>query len=142
NITIDSNIPPLIHAVPPVDIDASALSEPVFHLSGGSQIRGFGIRGDHAVAVEAGDTAIVANCFIGTDINGLFAVSNATGILVTGGGVRLISNLISGNTTGVEITATAGGTSIYDNRIGLSNSGTYAIPNGVGVNVSGNASST
>ncbi|MEA2341863.1 MAG: hypothetical protein QOF63_32 [Thermoanaerobaculia bacterium] len=142
NITIDSSAPPLIHAVPLVDIDASALSEPVFRLSGGSQVRGFAIRGDHGAAVEAGDAAIVAACFIGTDLNGTTQMPNATGVLVTGGGVRLISNLISGNTTGVEITATAAGTSIYDNRIGLSNSGTYAIPNGTGVSVSGNASSS
>jgi parallel beta-helix repeat protein len=141
-ITIDSNAPPLIHAVPLVEVDASALSEAVFRLSGGSQVRGFAIHGDHGAAVEAGDTAIVANCFIGTDINGLSPIPNGTGVLVTGGGVRLISNLISGNTTGVEITATAGGTSIYDNRIGLANSGAYAIPNGVGVNVTGNESSS
>lgn len=142
NIAIDSNTPPLIHAVPLVEIDASALSVPVFHLTSGSYLRAFAIHGDHGAAVEAGDAAIVGNCFIGTDLNGTTQMPNATGVLVTGAGVRLMSNLISGNTTGVEITATAGGTSIYDNRIGLSNSGTYAIPNGVGVSASGNASSS
>jgi parallel beta-helix repeat protein len=142
NIAIDSETPPLIHAVPLVEIDASALSEPVFHLTAGSYLRAFAIHGDHGAAVEAGDAAIVGNYFIGTDLNGTTQMPNGTGVLVTGAGVRLISNLISGNTTGVEITATASGTSIYDNRIGLSNSGAYAIPNGVGVSVSGNASSS
>jgi len=141
-IMIDSTIPPTIHAIPPVEIDASALSAPVFHLSSGSSLWGFTIHGDQAAAVEAGDGAWVFKCFIGTDGSGSTPMPNATGILVTGGGARLVSNLISGNTIGVEMTATAGGTSIYDNRIGLSNSGTYAIPNGVGVNVNGNASST
>jgi len=142
NIAIDSGAPPLIHAVPLVEIDASALSVPVFHLTSGSYLRAFAIHGDHGAAVEAGDAAIVGNCFIGTDLNGTTQMPNGTGVLVTGAGVRLISNLISGNTTGVEITATAAGTSIYDNRIGLANSGTYAIPNGTGVSVSGNASSS
>jgi len=85
NVTIDSNMLPLFHAVPPVEIDASNLSSPVFHLSSGSQVRGFAIHGDHAAAVEAGDTAIVASCFIGTDLNGTAAMPNDTGILVTGG---------------------------------------------------------
>jgi len=141
-ILIDSEIPATIHAVPPVEIDASHLSAPVFRLSGGSEIRGFAIHGDPVAAVEAGDAAFVAACFIGTDITGSVASPNGTGVVVTGGGVRLVSNLISGNSVGVEITATAGGTSIYDNRIGLANSGGYAIPNGVGVNVTGSASST
>ena len=142
NVSIDSNTPPLVHAVPLVEIDASALSAPVFHLNSGSSLWGFAIHGDQAAAVEAGDGAIVGKCFIGTNLDGAVPTPNGTGILVTGGGVRLISNLISGNTTGVEIAATAGGTSIYDNRIGLSNSGAYAIPNGVGVNVTGSASSS
>src|SRR3954452_17495169 len=142
NVNIDGNVALMIHAVPPVEIDGSSLSAPVFQLSSGSQVQGFAIHGDHAAAVEAGDAAIVSNCFIGTDLNGTAAMPNGTGVRVTGGGVRLISNLISGNTTGVEITANAAGTSIYDNRIGLSNSGTYAIPNGVGVNVTGSASSS
>jgi parallel beta-helix repeat protein len=141
-IAIDSETPPLIHAVPLVEIDASALSVPVFHLTSGSYLHAFAIHGDHGAAVEAGDAAIIGNCFIGTDLTGATQMPNGTGILVTGAGVRLISNLISGNTTGVEITATAVGASIYDNRIGFSNSGAYAIPNGVGVNVSGNASSS
>jgi hypothetical protein len=141
-MAIDSSTPPLIHAVPLVEIDASALSVPVFHLTAGSYLRAFTIHGDHGAAVEAGDAAIVGNCFIGTDLNGTTQIPNGTGVLVTGAGVRLIANLISGNTTGVEITATAGGTSIYDNRIGLSNSGTYPIPNGVGISVTGNASSS
>jgi parallel beta-helix repeat protein len=140
-VVIDGNAPPSARAVPVVEIDASALSAPAFRLSSGSQLGGLAIHGDHAAAVEAGDGAIVANCFIGTDVNGNSQIPNATGILVTGAGVRLISNLISGNTTGVEFTPTAGGSSMYDNRIGLSASGTYAIPNGVGVSVSGNASS-
>jgi len=141
-VSIDSNTPPLIHVVPLVEIDASALSAPVFRLSSGSSLFGFAIHGDQAAAIEAGDGAFIGKCFIGTDGSGSTAMPNATGILVTGSDVRLVSNLISGNAIGIEMTATAGGTSIYDNRIGLSNSGTYAIPNGIGVNVSGNASST
>src|SRR5437763_15051775 len=54
-VRIDSDTPAVFHTVPLVEIDASALSAPVYRLSAGSSLWGFAIHGDHAAAVEAGD---------------------------------------------------------------------------------------
>jgi len=123
---------------PGIVIDASSLSAPAFHISSGSSLGFVTIYGDHGAAIEAGDDAIIGQDFIGTNISGSAAIPNAVGILVTGVGARIFGNLISGNGTGIEVMSTAAGTAIYNNHIGQSASGAFAIPNGIGVDVSGN----
>jgi parallel beta-helix repeat protein len=141
-ISIDGGGAPTYFGNPGIDIDAAALSAPVLRLTSGSTLRSVAIHGSHGAAVEAGDGSILSNCYIGTNVTGTSAIPNATGILVTGANARLISNLVSGNTVGIEIVSTATGTSIYDNHVGLSASSSSAIPNGTGVVVNGNGTSS
>lgn len=126
---------------PAIEIDASNLSAPAFHLTGGSVLSTMAINGDHAAAVEMGDGTYIFACYIGTDAGGNTAIANGTGVLITGAGAFVIGNLISGNTTGIEVTASGVGSSIYNNKIGLSPAGTTAVPNGAGIVVNGNGSS-
>jgi hypothetical protein len=126
---------------PVIEIDASNLSAPAFHLTGGSVLSTIAINGDHAAAIELGDGASIQACYIGTDASGNYSIANGTGVLITGAGALVIGSLISGNTTAIEVTASGVGSSIYNNKIGLSPSGTTAVPNGTGVIVNGNGSS-
>jgi hypothetical protein len=82
--------------------------------------------------------------FIGTDVTGTYAVPNgddgfaATGTnLLIGGTVPGAGNLISGNgRNGISIAETAGPVLIQGNTVGTDATGTYAIGNGGGINVS------
>jgi hypothetical protein len=133
---------PGLKGKPLIEIDASKLSGPAFHLTSGSTLGYVTIYGNAGAAIEAGDSAIVGQCYIATDSTGSVAIPNAVGVLVTGGSVRIIGNVISGNGTGIEVMSTGAGSSIYNNYIGQSASGTSAIPNGVGIDVSGNGTAT
>jgi hypothetical protein len=98
------------------------------------------------VAVESSDGATFLGNLIGTDITGTYAVPNGTaGIsisgssnLVIGGSAAGAGNLISGN-LGSGIGTSGGGTGllIQGNFIGTDITGTYAIPNSIGINDSG-----
>jgi len=97
------------------------------------------------VNVESSDGATFLGNFIGTDVTGTFAVPNGTAALsfggsnnaVIGGSAAGAGNLISGN-TGSAIQLSGGdGFVIQGNLIGTDVTGTYAIPNGMGVNDSG-----
>jgi hypothetical protein len=98
---------------------------------------------------------VVEGNFIGTDITGTMALGNGNaGIVVesedtdtTIGGASYLSggelagagNLISGQTAGagVGIAILASGTQVYGNFIGTDITGTAALPNSLGVDVSG-----
>jgi hypothetical protein len=85
---------------------------------------------------------IVEGNHIGTDVTGTFAVANGTGILLDngasgntiGGTVVTARNVISGNTTGVEITGSGTTDNLVEgNFIGTDVSGTSAVPNAAGI---------
>jgi len=97
------------------------------------------------VNVESSDGTIFLGNFIGTDVTGTFAVPNGTAALgfggsnnaVIGGSAAGAGNLISGN-VGSAIQLSGGdGFVIQGNFIGTDVTGTYAIPNGEGINDSG-----
>ncbi len=102
------------------------------------------ISGNDYGTYSFGSNDLIQGNYIGTDVTGNFAVPNNDGVLITtistatiGGTAAGAGNLISGNTIGVR--TSGGGTVIRGNRIGTNASGTIAIPNGTGVDVSGNA---
>jgi len=140
-IAIDGSAQANGAATPAVVIDASNLFAPAFQLSASSSLGHVTISGDHAAAIDAGDGVFIGQCLIGTNPVGSGAIANAIGIVVTGPGVRLSSNTISGNAIGVQIQAGGIGAQLYANHIGQSASGTTAVPNGVGIDVVGNGTS-
>ncbi|MEO1082873.1 MAG: CSLREA domain-containing protein, partial [Acidobacteriota bacterium] len=79
--------------------------------------------------------------FIGTDRAGTAAIANDIGVFINGDnelGTAGNGNLISGNTTvGVRISGSS--TVVYDNQIGTDSGGTSAVPNGLGIEILGDA---
>jgi hypothetical protein len=105
---------------------------------GGNVISGNAVYG---VAVTGPNNVIEKNK-LGTNADGTAGMSNQRGLSITnGGGNRVISNLISGNTLdGVWVVRDGpdpAGTEIFGNRIGTNADGTAAIPNNTGITVSG-----
>jgi hypothetical protein len=120
--------------------------------SGGSVIRGLVINrfGGWGIQATAGGGSLIANNYVGTDMTGTIARGNGLSIVAaTGGGIHVLTpgyrigtadladgNLISGNLghAGIEIgSGDAPGTTVRNNLIGESTSGS-ALPNaGVGV---------
>ncbi len=113
----------------------------------GSQIRGLVINrfAGYAIVLQgaAGGSVIQGN-YIGTNLAGTAAQSNGGGIALAntpnstiGGPSPLLRNVISGNTNdGIQI---SGGSQnfVQGNYIGLDATGSLAIPNSVGIHVSG-----
>jgi hypothetical protein len=83
--------------------------------------------------------------FVGTDASGTSAISNGTGVYVNGaatvgGTASGAGNLISGNSiNGIGVWAAGTGSLIEGNLIGTDATGRRALPNSVGVFVSGPA---
>ena len=97
------------------------------------------------VSVESSDGTTFLGNLIGTDVTGTFAVPNGTAAIsfsgsnnaVVGGSAAGAGNVLSGN-VGSAIQMSGGdGFVIQGNLIGTDISGTYAIPNSVGINDSG-----
>jgi WD40-like Beta Propeller Repeat/Right handed beta helix region len=120
--------------------------------SDGSVVRGLAIGGftspeSAAIRVFSNNDTIAGN-YIGTDPSGLDNDSNLTGVLVQGsnnligGSSAAGRNVVSGNQFGIQVTgATATGNRIVGNYVGLSASGTQAIPgSGTGIILDGTSS--
>jgi hypothetical protein len=92
------------------------------------------------------DATVILGNRIGTDADGLVAVSNVRGVVVAGGAMNTLiggtvepaRNLISGNFWGVEVRGAATtGTRARGNWIGVDATGSAALPNEHGVDVVG-----
>ncbi len=98
---------------------------------------------DGVLIDSAASGVTVQGNYIGTDQTGTTAIANGTGILVSssqntigGGGGE--GNVISGNTgDGVQIASGISGALLVGNDIGTDHTGTTAVANGTGVEVSG-----
>ena len=118
-----------------------------------STIRGLAIGGftGSGIVINGAGGNSVQGSLIGTTPDGTAAAANGNGILINGspnnsiGGTQIaFRNLISGNTgNGIRVQgAGATGTQVQGNLIGTDIGGTKAIPNDIGVEVSGAANST
>ncbi|MEM6794025.1 MAG: hypothetical protein AAF725_08570, partial [Acidobacteriota bacterium] len=88
-------------------------------------------------SANPGGNQIVGN-FIGTDRSGTSALANTTGLRIEGDneiGSSTDGNLISGNDLGILLPGSE--VVIIGNLIGTDVSGTSAVPNGVGVRITG-----
>ena len=105
--------------------------------NGNGHVRGLVINGFFyaGISTNGGNTVIEGN-FIGTDASGNVAVPNGSGIDINAGANNLIGgttpsarNVISGNRgNNIGVQATATGTKIKGNYIGLNADGTGALP--------------
>jgi titin len=99
------------------------------------------------IVVLGGSGNTVVGNFIGTNSAGTGAVANGTGVEISGGATKNTvgaatsagGNLISGNTTaGVAISGVSSSANLVaSNFVGTTASGKSALPNGVGVAISG-----
>jgi CSLREA domain-containing protein len=117
---------------------------------GGSQVSGLVVGGwvTAGILLETNGNNWVWGNFIGTNLAGTAAHPNGVGIRVMDAAGNLIGgpgyyfsrgaqyvNLISGNTTGVDVQAP--GTTVQQNVVGLNAPlGNQAIPNGLGISIS------
>ena len=115
-------------------------------ITGGSTIvQGLAIYGfQTGILISGLENNLIQGNFIGTDAAGNATTGNVYGIFVTapfgmdriGDGYPAARNLISGNTTGIVVSGT-GGKSIFNNLIGTDRTGTAALPNGTGIELTG-----
>ncbi|HEY8120356.1 MAG TPA: NosD domain-containing protein [Myxococcota bacterium] len=90
-----------------------------------------------AVSLE-GHGNFVTNNLIGTDASGTFQQPNGFGVTLISGRDHVITdNVISGNGTGVSISAAVGTSTLVRNRIGTRADGTGAIRNATGIEIAG-----
>jgi CSLREA domain-containing protein len=95
------------------------------------------------VYVDAGSNAFVYGNYVGTDRTGTQSLGNGFGVdvgqsIATIGGVGA-GNLVSGNTTGIQITiaaSNAAGSVIQGNRVGTDATGAVPLANGTGIRLS------
>ncbi|HEU4891732.1 MAG TPA: FG-GAP-like repeat-containing protein [Vicinamibacterales bacterium] len=102
-----------------------------------------------AIGVNGGATAdnLIQGNFVGTDPTGAVRIANGgIGVDIGNGAQRTIvggpgpaRNVISGNTTGIQIRTNASGTKVQNNYIGLNAAGSSPIFNGTGISINNNA---
>ena len=101
-----------------------------------------------AIGVNGAATAdnLIQGNFIGTDPTGAVRIANSgvgvdvgSSLRTIVGGPGLARNVISGNTTGIQIRNSASGTKVQNNYIGLNAAGSSPIFNGTGISINNNA---
>jgi hypothetical protein len=98
---------------------------------------------DGVSLLQVADQNVVQGNFIGSDVTGTHPLGNDRGIFdgcyldTIGGSVAGAGNLISGNATGIFLSADAYYTSVQGNRIGTDVTGTLPVANAEGIIVSG-----
>lgn len=147
-VTIDGGTEPDFNGVDPVvaligpgqgsgvtgiTIEASAVT-----------IQGLAIGGfDAGILIGGGGANSIGLNRIGTDVTGTVAIPNGFGIFIGAGAnsnviaFNGLPNLISGNTTGLQVESE--GNLISENRIGTNAAGTAAVPNGTGIFITGSS---
>ena len=142
-VTIDGTTQSGYSGTPIVQIVGSAGATDGLNVTaGGVTIKGLVVSGFSDAGIILGGTAggdIVSNCYIGTNVSGSAAQGNGTGIRsaapnnAIGGTAAGSLDLISGNSTGVSISAAATGNVIQGDYVGTDVSGTKAVANGTGI---------
>ena len=101
-----------------------------------------------AIGVNGAATAdnLIQGNYIGTDPTGAVRIANSgvgvdvgSSLRTIVGGPGLARNVISGNTTGIQIRNSASGTKVQNNYIGLNAAGSSPIFNGTGISINNNA---
>ena len=114
-----------------VVIDGGSVSNQVGGFAAGERnvISGNGGAGV-AISAESTDSNAVVGNYIGTDVTGTVAVGNSAGVFISqGDGTLVQQNVISGNTTGVDIREVADSTQILGNLIGTNVNGNADLGN-------------
>jgi parallel beta-helix repeat protein len=145
--TIDGTTQPGYAGTPLIEVDFSSASGTFYGilLSGGdSVVRGLCLNraaGGPALYLANADNNTVVACFLGTDPTGTIARANGSGVTVQnssgnviGGTTPADRNLISGNGAGLLLYK--GPNTVTGNYIGTDVTGTLALPNSDGMNLS------
>ena len=119
--------------------------------SNGSMIRGLSIGKFSGSGISiSSNINVIAGNFIGLNDTGSGALTNGTGIAITGGTSNIIGgatvadrNVISGNTSaGILLQTAANTNTVSGNLIGLSASGATNFANGIGISIQNSNANT
>ena len=115
------------------------------NILGGAGFAGNLISGNTiGLLIQRGENNLVQGNHIGTDADGTAALPNTRGLLIRDGFANQIGdepNVISGNLReGIKIFGSSTDNVVRDNLIGTNAAGDAAIPNDMGIRISGNAS--
>ncbi|MEM7048398.1 MAG: hypothetical protein AAF604_02015 [Acidobacteriota bacterium] len=110
--------------------------------SDGSTVKGLNLQGFNfrTIIVQSGNHTFECN-FVGTNADGSSATQGTNrgfDLQAAAGGSTIRTSLISGNGNGIRVGSVIGSISILDNFIGTNRAGTGAVPNNIGVSISGN----
>ena len=147
-VTIDGTTQPGFAGTPLIEVqpDGQVIGDGFKITGGNSVLRGLIINGfrGHAIVLETGGGNVIEGNYIGTDKTGTVAQGNQNGISITssnnrvGGLTDAARNVISRNFGhGVSIGNAASNNLVQGNYIGVDKTGLSALPNDMGVVVSG-----
>jgi hypothetical protein len=130
NVTVDGSTQPGYAGTPVIELNDSLMgvSPSANCLSSAGTIRAIVVNRCNGRALSMNGGKVTA-CFIGTDVTGLLALANNSGVTVggatslVGGNTDAEGNLISGNNRDVIVTSGGQGSEIAHNRIGTTVTG-------------------
>jgi hypothetical protein len=148
-VLVDAWTQPGFAGVPLIEVNGGGTRSGFRISTSNATVRGFVVNRCTTAMSVIGSSNVVEGNYIGTNAAGTAALANTLFVVFVSGSNNRIGgssansrNVISGNTNLVAVAVSGSGNVIQGNYIGTDANGTAAIPNGLGINVSGTSAGT